>query len=406
MASTVRNPKPPSSSGTDGYAAMIARAQALVPQLRERASRTEELRHLPPETERDLHEAGLFRILQPQRVGGSEFDYVALIDVADLIGRADASVAWNLVNLASHHWMLGMFDQRAQDLIWNKNPDALIASSFVFPAGRAKRVDGGYLLRGNWPFSSGVNSSEWNMLAAIVATDDEADGIEYRIFLLHSSDTRIIDTWNASGLKGTGSNNVDVNDVFVAEAMTLAVVDLGGGPTPGSAVNPNPLYALPVFSLFPYVLSGVALGNAQACLDDYIDVARHRASTYNRARLGDLQSTQIKIAQASAKIDAARLIMRATCIDAMADAGRGHIPDMAAKTKARRDGAYSVNLCTDAVSLLFSASGARGLFTSAALQRQFRDAHAINSHIAFSFDAAGTNYGRVALGLPSENLTL
>jgi 3-hydroxy-9,10-secoandrosta-1,3,5(10)-triene-9,17-dione monooxygenase len=406
MASIVRNPKSPSSSDADAYAAMMARAQTLVLQLRERAPRTEELRHLPPETERDLHEAGLFRILQPKRVGGSEFDYVALVDVADVIGRADASVAWNLVNLASHHWMLGMFDQRAQDLIWDEDPDALIASSFVFPAGRARKVDGGYLLRGNWPFLSGVDSSEWNMLAAIVATDDEADGIEYRIFLLKRGDTRIVDTWNASGLKGTGSNNVDVNDVFVAEAMTLAVADLGGGPTPGSAVNPNPLYALPVFSLFPYVLSGVALGNAQACLEDYIEVARHRASTYNRARLGDLQSTQIKIAQASAKIDAARLIMRATCIDAMTDARRGYIPDMAAKTRARRDGAYSVNLCTEAVALLFSASGARGLFTSGALQRQFRDAHAINSHIAFSFDAAGTNYGRVALGLPSENLTL
>jgi 3-hydroxy-9,10-secoandrosta-1,3,5(10)-triene-9,17-dione monooxygenase len=406
MAGTVRNPKSPSSSDADAYAATMARAQMLVPQLRERAPRTEELRHLPPETERDLHEAGLFRILQPKRVGGSEFDYVALVDVADVIGRADASVAWNLVNLASHHWMLGMFDPRAQDLVWDKDPDALIASSFVFPAGRARKVGGGYLLSGNWPFSSGVDSSEWNMLAAIVATDDEADGIEYRIFLLNRSDTRIIETWNASGLKGTGSNNVDVNDVFVAEAMTLAVKDLAGGPTPGSAVNPNPLYALPVFSLFPYVLSGVALGNAQACLDDYVEVARHRASTYNRTRLGDLQSTQIKIAQASAKIDAARLIMRATCIDAMADARRGHIPDMAVKTRARRDGAYSVNLCTEAVSLLFSASGARGLFTSGALQRQFRDAHAINSHIAFSFDAAGTNYGRVALGLPSENLTL
>ena len=188
--------------------------------------------------------------------------------------------------------------------------------------------------------------------------------------------------------------------------MTIAVSDLAGGPTPGSAVNPNALYALPVFSLFPYVLSGAALGNAQACLDDYVDVARHRASTYNRAKLADLQSTQIKIAEASAKIDTARLIMRATCIQAMADARGGHIPDTAAKTKSRRDGAYSVNLCTEAVSLLFAASGARGLFTTGALQRQFRDAHAINSHIAFNFDAAGTNYGRVALGLPSENLTL
>jgi 3-hydroxy-9,10-secoandrosta-1,3,5(10)-triene-9,17-dione monooxygenase len=410
MAGVDRKPNAslPSAPEADdrAYAAMIGRAEALIPQLRDRASRTEELRRLPPETERDLHDAGLFRIVQPKRVGGYEFDYVALVDCADAIGRADASVAWNLANLASHHWMLGMFDKRAQDLVWNKDANALIASSFIFPAGRARKVDGGYVLRGSWPFSSGVDSSEWNMLASVVSSDDEADGIQYRIFLLNRSDYKINDTWNATGLRGTGSNDVDVHDAFVAEAMTLAVSDLDGGPTPGSAVNPNALYALPVFSLFPYVLSGVALGNAQACLDDYVDVARHRASTYNRAKIGDLQSTQIKIAEASAKIDAARLIMRSTCIEAMADARRGSVPDTAAKTRLRRDGAYSVNLCTEAVSLLFAASGARGLFTTGALQRQFRDAHAINSHLAFNFDAAGTNYGRVALGLPSENLTL
>ncbi|HYW62799.1 MAG TPA: acyl-CoA dehydrogenase, partial [Bradyrhizobium sp.] len=222
-----------------------------------------------------------------------------------------------------------------------------------------------------------------------VFSDDEADGVEYRIFLLPKRDYRIIDTWHASGLRGTGSNDVEATDVFVPEPMTLSVSECAGGPTPGSKVNPGPLYTLPVFSLFPYVLSGVALGNAQGCLDDYIEIARHRVSTYNRA-----------------KIDAARLIMRSTCIDAMAQARRGRIPDMTVKTKSRRDGAYAVNLCTDAVSLLFAASGARGLYTSGALQRQFRDASAINSHIAFNFDAQGTNFGRVALGLPSENLTL
>ena len=409
MAGVGRKPSTGQQAEGDGdraLADMVAHARVLVPRLRDRAARTEELRRLPPETERDLQDAGLFRIVQPKRVGGSELDYVALVDCAELLGCADASVAWNLANLASHHWMLAMFDRRAQDIVWDKDPNVLIASSFIFPAGRARKVDGGYRLRGSWPFSSGVASCEWNMLASVVSSDDEADGIEYRIFLVHKNDYRILDTWNAAGLRGTGSNDVEVRDAFVPEQLTIAVSDLAGGPTPGSVVNPNALYALPVFSLFPYVLSGVALGNAQACLDDYIDVARHRASTYNRAKIGDLQSTQIKIAEASAKIDAARLIMRSNCIEAMAEARCGHIPDMAAKTRLRRDGAYSVNLCTEAVSLLFAASGARGLFTTGALQRQFRDAHAINSHLAFNFDAAGTNYGRVALGLPSENLTL
>jgi 3-hydroxy-9,10-secoandrosta-1,3,5(10)-triene-9,17-dione monooxygenase len=410
MAGLGRKPNPRESTGPDAddpaYLAMMTRAKALIPQLRDRAARTEELRRLPAETERDLHDAGLFRIVQPKRVGGSEFDYVALIDCAELLGKGDASVAWNFANLASHHWMLGMFDKRAQDIVWEKDPNVLIASSFIFPAGRARRAAGGYRLSGSWPFSSGVASCEWNMLASVVSPEDEADGIEYRIFLVHRKDYEIRDTWNAVGLTGTGSNDVEVNDAFVSAPMTVGVHDLAGGPTPGSAVNPNALYELPVFSLFPFVLSGVALGNAQACLDDYLEASRRRSSTYNRAKLADMQSTQIKIAAASAKIDAARLIMRSSCIEAMADIRRGNIPDMTIKTRYRRDGAFAVNLCTEAVSMLFAASGARGLFTAGVLQRQFRDAHAINSHLAFNFDAAGTNYGRVALGLPSENLTL
>nr|WP_198400192.1 acyl-CoA dehydrogenase family protein [Bradyrhizobium pachyrhizi] len=398
--------KAQSGSDMDRYSIMVARARALVPALRERASRTEELRRLPSETERDLLDSGLFRILQPKRVGGSELDYVALVDCADTLGQGDASVSWNFANLASHHWMLAMFAPEAQSAVWEEDPDALIASSFVFPAGRARKAGGGYVLSGHWPFSSGVESCGWNMLASVVASDDEADGVEYRLFLLNRRDYSIDDTWNAAGLRGTGSNDVRVTDAFVAEHMTVAVSDLAGGATPGSIVNPNALYMLPVFSLFPYVLSGVGLGNAQACLDDYVEIARHRASTYNRAKIGDLQSTQIKIAEASAKIDAARLIMRTNCVEALAEVRRGDIPGIAAKTKLRRDGAFAVNLCTEAVSLLFAAGGARSLFTSGALQRQFRDAHAVNSHLAFNFDAAGTNYGRVALGLPSENLTL
>ena len=205
------------SADDSTYAAMIDRARALVPRLRDRAARTEELRRLPPETERDLHDAGLFRIVQPKRVGGAELDYVALVDCADVLAQGDASVAWNFANLASHHWMLGMFDRRAQDAVWSKDPDALIASSFIFPSGRASRVDGGYRLRGHWPFSSGVSSSEWNMLGGVVSSDDEADGIEYRIFLLHKDDYKVTDTWNASGLRGTGSNDVEVGDAFVAD---------------------------------------------------------------------------------------------------------------------------------------------------------------------------------------------
>src|ERR1043165_8656863 len=146
MAGVGRKPSTGQAAGSEAderaFAAMATRAEALIPQLRDRAARTEELRRLPPETERDLHEAGLFRIWQPSRVGGAELDYVALVDCAALLARGDASVAWNLANLASHHWMLGMFDTRAQDAVWERDANALIASSFIFPAGRARKVEG------------------------------------------------------------------------------------------------------------------------------------------------------------------------------------------------------------------------------------------------------------------------
>src|SRR6201995_2615354 len=155
MAAAGLKPNTSSPSGPDAdvsaYTAMIARAKGLIPQLRARASKTEALRQLPKETERDLHEAGLFRIVQPKRVGGFEFDYVAMVDCADAIGQADASAAGNLGHLASHQWVLEMFAKRAQDLIRNKHVNALIASSFIFPAGRARKVEGGYALRGRWP---------------------------------------------------------------------------------------------------------------------------------------------------------------------------------------------------------------------------------------------------------------
>ena len=388
------------------YDALLDRVRALAPQFRQSADTAEQLRRLPPETEKALHEAGLFRILQPKRVGGAELDYVALIDFSAEAAKGDASVGWNLANLGSHHWMLGMFPQKAQDLLWNEDPDVLIASSFVFPCGKAKKVKGGYELSGRWPFSSGVNPSRWNMLAGTVTSDDEADGAELRIFLVPQSAYQTLDNWDTMGLRGTGSHDIIIEDCFVEDAMTLAVRDIAGGPSPGSTLNPGPLYQLPVFALFPFVLTGIALGNAEACLQDYLHTARHRASQHNRFKISDLQSTQIKIAAASARIDAGRDIMRTICINAMEDACNGIIPDLATKTRYRRDGAFSVNLCTEAVGLLFSASGAGGLMRTQPIEKQFRDAHAINAHIAFNFDVAGGNYGRVALGLPSENPTL
>ncbi len=382
---------------------LLQRARDMLPVLRERAPQAEALRRLPDETERDFHDAGLFRMVQPARVGGAELDYGILVDVGAMVGRACGSSAWNLINLGCHHWMLGMFPPQAQDEIWNENPDALIASSFIFPAGRAKRANGGYVLSGRWPFSSGVDNAGWNMLAGMVRDEDSDAPPEHRLFLLPRVEYKIIDTWHAAGLRGTGSKDVAAEAVYVPEHRTLAARDMRGGPSPGSAVNPGPLYRLPLFAVFPYVLSGAALGVAQGAWDCHVEVLRDRVSHYTGARVSDFQAVQVKLADARSRIDAAELIMQRDCQDAMRIAEAGTAPDIETKARFRRNGAFSVSLCTQAVDIVFGLAGGSGLYDTSPIQRAFRDAHAINAHIAFNMDAAGTTYGRVALGLPPDS---
>src|SRR5271163_2556433 len=148
---------------------LMARAEALIPVLRERAERAEELRRLPDETIADLHSSGLFRMLQPARVGGSELPYRALYELTAVVGRGCGSTSWVLANLAAHHWLLGMWHPEAQDEIWGESPDNLISSALIFARGRARRVEGGYRLSGRWPFSSGIDAAAWNMFGAVVS---------------------------------------------------------------------------------------------------------------------------------------------------------------------------------------------------------------------------------------------
>jgi len=372
------------------------RAQELLPTLKERAARCEELRRMPDETLRDFHAAQLFRIHQPKRLGGAELEFAAVVEFAALFARSCASSAWNWVNFAAHHMMLGMFPPQAQDAIWGRSPDALIASSFVFPAGKARKVQDGYVISGRWPFSSGVDPSEWNMLAGLARLDDHLPP-EQRIFLLERKQYKVIDNWHAGGLRGTGSKDVEVSEQFVPEHMTLAVADTKGGPTPGSAVNPGPLYQLPVFALFPYMLSGVALGIAEGLIDDY----KPGAGRMTGARVSEIQSTQIRLAEATAYARASRVVQLANCREA-----QEQLPDMKTKARYRLEGAYAVEWAVRAVDVMFGLYGAGGLYESSHVPRAFRDAHAVKQHFSFNTDIAGTTYGRVALGLASDNPTL
>ncbi len=400
----VRKSGAPSFAGVS-YEEAIARARALVPALRERAAAAESARVMPAETIADLHASGLLRTMQPKRWGGMEYDFIAYVDFPLELARGCASTGWNLANLQIHHWMLALYDERAQEEVWGKNPEALIASGIAFPQGRGKKTDGGFVIGGKWNFSSCVNIADWNMLAVTVKDGERV--VDHRMCLVHKSQYEVVDDWRVLGMRSTGSMTVIAKDVFVPEYKALCMYDTRGGDRfPGARTNPNPAYQIAASALLGHGIGACAIGNAQAALELSIEAVKERSTNYTGAKMRDFQAVQLRIGAAGAKIDAARLILRSDAIEGQEIANRKVMADALTKLRFKRNLAYAVNLCTEAVDLLHAMAGANGIYETYPLERIFRDAHSLAGHISFSFDAQASSWGLVALGGEVNNPTL
>jgi 3-hydroxy-9,10-secoandrosta-1,3,5(10)-triene-9,17-dione monooxygenase len=383
----------------------LARARALVAPLRERAARDETLRQMSKDTLEDLHRTGLFRFHQPRRWGGAELPFVAIFDIPAELARGCASTAWNVGNLGIHHWMLALYDPRAQQEVWGGNPDALIASGIAYPQGRARRADGGLVISGFWNFSSGVDVADWNMLAVMVREGERV--VDHRMCLVPRTDYEIIDDWHVLGMRSTGSKSVKADEVFVPEHRALSMyLARGGTEYPGYRANPNPLYRVPLSALGSHCLAGAGVGNAQAALELTIDAIKARSTSYTALRMRDLQAVQLRVSAAGARIDAARLLIRTDCLQAARIAEDGRAPTLEEKLRFKRNVAWAMGLCTEAVDELHALAGANGIYDRYPIQRLFRDQHALAAHIGFSWDAQGGPWALVAMGGEFSSPTL
>ena len=384
-------------SGADSI--LLARARTLVPVVEKRARECEALRRVPDETIDDFHRAGVFRAIQPKRVGGGEITFSAYFEMCSEIARGCPSSAWVLTNLASHHWMLTYWPVEAQDELWGESPDVLIASGLAFPCGKASKVEGGYRLTGKWPFSSGVDASTWNMLGGVVAADGDKK-LDQRLFLVPSKDYEVVDDWDASGLKGSGSKSVAGEDIFVPAYRTVALQDIVAGQAPGLSANPAALFRLPFFAMFPYVVGPVVLGTAKGALDAYLTWNKDRVSHYTGTKISELVPVQMRVAEASASIEAAERMFLHRCEEATLLTESGIQMGLEKRAEYRRDGAFATKLCAMAVDILFEGSGGNALYSDNSMQRYFRDIHAAAGHFALSWDASATMYGQIHLGMP------
>ncbi len=385
----------PASEWTAAEAALLAKARALTPVVREGAAAAERLRRLPDETQAEFRRAGFYRVMQPARYGGLEARYGLHTMLAAEVARGCASSGWALSITACHSWIFGMFPPQAQDEFWNPDPRRTLASSFFAVQPSLTPQSGGIRLSGRWRFSSNVDHCDGIMLLAMVPA---ASGPPRQHFaLLHREQYEIEDTWNVVGLAATGSNDVVVEDAFVPDHRLLDVMTTREGGTPGAQANPHYLFGLPLFAPFAHSLVGPALGAAAGALDQIVDSVRGKTTVAN-VRLAEQPTIQARVAEAAAEIEAARALLQAdrTRIN---DMGRLRIlPDDETRVRYRLNVGYAAKLCVQAIERLLPIVGGRGLELADPFQRAWRDAHAVAQHIALVWDLQALNYGAVRLG--------
>lgn len=217
-------------------------------------------------------------------------------------------------------------------------------------------------------------------------------------------DCRIDDTWFVAGLRGTGSKDIVVDDVFVPTSHALSLLEAQEGRSPGAEVNHAPLYRIPLTSLFIMAAAGPALGVALGALASYREWVQTRAIGYSETKKASQPAVQMRLAEAAAEIDAVDVLLHRDCEEMMQVVRKGASFTLQQRARYRRDAVYAVTGCTRAVDRLFAVSGGNALYDRHPLQRAFRDVHAIASHAFLNADLANELYGRVALGLEPNGI--
>ncbi|GAA2154013.1 flavin-dependent monooxygenase [Nocardioides koreensis] len=377
--------------------AVLDGVRDLLPSLRERADEAERLRVVPEASIKEIEETGFFRLLQPRRFDGLESDpvdfYTAVRDLAGACG----STGWVCSVVGVHPWQIALFSDEAQQAVWGSDTATRLSSSYA-PTGRAVLTDGGYQLSGKWSFSSGCDHCSWVLLGGLVF-DTEGQVVDFRTFLVPREKYQIVDVWNVVGLRGTGSNDIVVEETFVPEAFTLSMGDTGRCFGPGQEQNPSDLYKLPFHSIFTGTITTPIIGMAAGAYAEHVEMQNKRVRA---AYLGEKASLDpfaaVRIARASSDIDAAWALLVNNVREEQAHVARGEKIPLRLRLKVRRDQVLGTQRAIDALDSLFEASGGRALAEGTYLQRAWRDAHAGRVHAANDPERALQMFGAHEFG--------
>jgi 3-hydroxy-9,10-secoandrosta-1,3,5(10)-triene-9,17-dione monooxygenase len=287
--------------------------------------------------------------------------------------------------------MAGFWPLQAQEELYADGPDVLFSSSLTSGTSTTETVSGGYRLKGRWEFSSGCDSASWLILGVAGVGDGGRTWV-----LVPRQDFEIVDTWFVSGLRGTGSKDIVVEDAFIPSHRVLDVGKAGNGDLTGWDIHGHASYRIPIPVSLGWDLLAPMVGIAQGMIDEF---TARLIGTSGPGKTAESEAIQIRLSEASAEVDAGRVFMYHDIQEIFEKAAAGESYSPLERARYRRDKAFIAQLCLRSVNRLFDLSGGHALFDTEALQRFHRDAHAVTHRDGLIMDLGGQAYGRVILGL-------
>lgn len=383
--------------------ALINAARNLIPVLRERAEEAEKLRSLPPETSQDLRRTGVARLLQPGSFGGAEAPLENLVDILIPVASGCPSTAWCLAQYLFHNYMIARWPIEAQKEVW-EDPTCLVSGILVPRLGKGRRVDGGYELTGQWPFVSGVEPSDWCILSGMV--EQEAAPDEERYFLVPTSALTILDTWDPIGLHGSGSHDVKVESLFIAEHLSLPIQNMKGGDFPGKSVNRGAVYRPPLHMISGILPAACLIGMTEAMFENFLLQSRDRKALRTSEDTASYPTHQMRVGEVSASLQAAEMLIRADCREIMEFAAADSSYSAVERSNYRSNSAYAGQLARRASEVVWDLIGARGAYATNMIASYYRDIAVASRHTAINWEVNATEHGRARLRLPLTNPSL
>jgi alkylation response protein AidB-like acyl-CoA dehydrogenase len=386
---------------------LVGRAGALFPVLRGNAGEADKTRRLPQANIDALAASGIFKLWVPKRYGGYEADPRTYVEVLAELSRADASTSWAVSLITAMSFMVGQFPEAGQDAVYGADPEARVCGVLT-PAGSAERSSGGYIVRGSWPFASGCLHSTWcGVVTPLLDAEGNVANVGY--VLMPMSDITIKDTWFTVGMRGTGSNTLVADEVFVPDHLVLPLV----GPTgmlDGDPLTPfknEVLYQAPQGSLGVLSEIGTILGLGRAALETVLEQLPKRSIAYTTyTRQIDAASTQIDLGEAATRIDAAHLLAyrAAEDIDRAITAARKL--DLPARARIRADLSFAARTVREAVDTLVQLCGASAMAEFNYLQQIQRDVNTVSLHGLLRASVCLEVYGATLCGLEPTTMPL